>query len=538
MLPQIRFRWKEYFDWLGNLGNRDIKPYSKSYYSKLYIEVKKLKLHKACFIQSSNEVITAMMLEYRISFVKQAKMLFMLSIPITYVDQLQGIKNSAKVIEFDEKRRITKYESNNGRVKFEGAHDHKTKRNEFVYIDDNEEKDLEVIPKKKKRGEPKQRGAVITSPKSDDEVAVSPKNNRRPQQGYDDEVSNPDDSDEDIHNGPRRVLSENQANIDEDASEPNHFDNFDIDPSGDPENMETSDELVKVAANRQAQPEQRKPCNFDLTLRDEEPVNGRVEMEVEEDSDIEEMNIDTSSMASMLSFVMGDDDATKAPSSRQVSDIGITPTTSGNPVGIPQLKRNLEEDPVALTSSSQVCLSNEPSTSAGITVAVEVFQMKKVSAETPNSPTPAKRRRFGNIQDGNNLSQNSEPDQQSLSASSAPSSSKMGPVVSIPVADSSTSRSEPVRFVHCSPRRSMRTNVVPKKSDNKENISATPDSEPGPSSSRPQTQQQSPEPQMEDEPVQVQPSAKPTAIRATLGSGDFGEVPWGYTGPGVHGYEG
>ncbi|CAL2038778.1 unnamed protein product [Caenorhabditis brenneri] len=570
MLPQIRLRWKEYFDWLGNLGNRDIKPYSKSYYSKLYIEVKKLKLHKTCFIQSSNEVITAMMLDFKISFVKQAKMLFMLSIPITYFDQLEGIKNSAKVIEFDEKRRITKYESNNGRVKFEGAHDHKTKRNEFVYIDDDEEKDQEVIPKKKKRSEPKRREVVVTSQESDDEEAVPSKNKRRSQQGSDGDVSNADDSDKDIHNGPRRVLSENQAKEDENATEAKDSDNFDIDPSGDQEDVEEedSDEEGELAANRQPQHEHREISYVDLKQSNKERVDERVEMEVEEGSDDEELNIDTSSMASMLSFVMGDDDddATKVPSIRQVSDVGIAPTTSGNlvrapptkkkleknlvaptptnqvfssnealtteaemtpttsrsPVGVLQLKRNSEEDLVAQTSTSQVCLSNEPSTSSASFATVEVFQIKKTSAEAPFAPTPAKRKCFGSIQNGNNLSQNSQPDQQSLSSSSTPSSSKIGPIVSLPVDDSSSPEAVPVQSVQCSPRRSMRTNVVPKKSDNKENISATPDSEPGPSSSRPQTQQQSPEPQMVDEPVEVQPSANRTAIGATLLGGEEG----------------
>ncbi|EGT42091.1 hypothetical protein CAEBREN_22488 [Caenorhabditis brenneri] len=232
---------------------------------------------------------------------------------------------------------------------------------------------------------------------------------------------------------------------------------------------------------------QRSQVRVDLTQSDNVPGVGRMGMEVEEtvddeeDSDVEETNIDTSSTESMLNFIMG------TPNEPSTSAAGTAPTTFRTPVGFHQIKKRLTGNPGS---------SNEPSTSSGSSAPVENPQIKKKLTVHPIAPTPAKRRCLRSTETVQNERARPRSSQENQQCSAGPSSSS-APLKPITADAPSTSESITAPIAQSSSRRSTRTVLVPKESENKENVPKT--LEPGPSSaseassSKPALQRQCPE---------------------------------------------
>ncbi|EGT52542.1 hypothetical protein CAEBREN_22469 [Caenorhabditis brenneri] len=102
-----------------------------------------------------------MMKDFKTPILKQAKIAFLMSIPLVDVRLVKKLRASAETLRFDQEKRINRLKSKDGSLKIEGVHDEKTKRAAFEYIDDDDDDfETEVMPQKRVRGAPGDQNVV------------------------------------------------------------------------------------------------------------------------------------------------------------------------------------------------------------------------------------------------------------------------------------------------------------------------------------------------------------------------------------------
>ncbi|CAL2048335.1 unnamed protein product [Caenorhabditis brenneri] len=335
-------------------------------------------------------------------------------------------------------------------------------------------------------------------------------------------------------------------------------------------------QFVGSTANQNAQPF----TDFvDLTQSDEEPVDERHEMEVDEDSDIEILNPETLSMDRRSGSIMkdvrnaGSTSLARPTNEPSTSNAVMPPTFSRNPRLVPQMKKTWAEKPVTPTPAKRQCVNNvelvqnnrplqrifqtnhqnarfvgsSPRTDSVVSTAVNhssspkaglvrlVQNFPKPSMRTVGMPETSENK--VNVRSNLGLaprSSSSKPAVQQQSSETKkdkkivqgeavanPSAIyRTDSVVLTPVNYPSSSRAGAVRPVHDSSKPSMGTALMPRESENKKNILSTLRLAPGSSSSKPAVQQQRPQAKKDTEPVQVRASASYSSIGATVPCGE------------------
>ncbi|EGT47727.1 hypothetical protein CAEBREN_07868 [Caenorhabditis brenneri] len=329
-------------------------------------------------------------------------------------------------------------------------------------------------------------------------------------------------------------------------------------------------QFIGSTANQNAQPF----TDFvDLTQSDEEPVDERPEMEVDEDSDIEILNPETLSMDRRSGSIMkdvrnaGSTSQARPTNEPSTSNAVMPPTFSRNPRLVPQMQKKWAEKPVTPTPAKRQCVNNvelvqnnrplqrifqtnhqnarfvgsSPRTDSVVTTSSKaglvrlVQNFPKPSMRTVGMPETSENKvnvrcNLGSaprsssskpvVQQQSSETKKDKKIVQGAAVTNPSAIYRTDSVVLTPVNYPSSSRAGAVRPVHDSSKPSMGTVLMPRESENKKNILSTLRLAPGSSSSKPAVQQQRPQAKKDTEPVQVRASASYSSIGATVPCGE------------------